>query len=88
MRPGVGRFITAGKFSLVEALCSCREDTHDFSPRPHHSRAACSRSQCADANAEPAADPLRIEKGHAGASDAPGSGINWNEACMERYLVQ
>jgi hypothetical protein len=33
-------------------------------------------------------EPLRIEKGHAGASDASGSGINWNEASMERDLAQ
>ncbi len=32
-------------------------------------------------------EPLRIDKGHAVASDAPGSGIQWDEASVERYLA-
>lgn len=32
-------------------------------------------------------EPLRIEHGEAIASEAPGSGIAWNEEAVERYLV-
>lgn len=31
--------------------------------------------------------PLRIEDGHAQLSDRPGSGVEWNEAQVERHLV-
>jgi mandelate racemase len=32
-------------------------------------------------------EPLRIENGHAVLSEAPGSGIAWDEAAVERYRV-
>jgi mandelate racemase len=33
-------------------------------------------------------EPLTIENGHAIASDAPGSGIDWNESEVSRYLIE
>ncbi|HSD60944.1 MAG TPA: enolase C-terminal domain-like protein [Burkholderiales bacterium] len=33
-------------------------------------------------------EPLRIENGHAMAPDAPGTGMNWDEASVERYLAE
>jgi mandelate racemase len=31
--------------------------------------------------------PLKVEKGHAIISDNPGSGIDWNESEVSRYLI-
>ena len=31
-------------------------------------------------------EPLRIQNGHAIVSDAPGSGISWDEAAVDRYI--
>src|SRR5215211_1270269 len=33
-------------------------------------------------------EPLRIEDGYATPTDAPGSGITWNEAAVARYLME
>ena len=33
-------------------------------------------------------EPLRIQNGHAIVSDAPGIGISWDEAAVERYIVE
>jgi mandelate racemase len=33
-------------------------------------------------------EPLRIHNGHVIVSDTPGSGISWDEAAVERYVVQ
>jgi mandelate racemase len=33
-------------------------------------------------------EPLRIEDGYATPTDAPGSGIAWNEEAVARYLVE
>jgi mandelate racemase len=34
------------------------------------------------------AQPMDIQNGQATASDAPGTGIDWNEAAVDRYLVR